>query len=64
MISHFRISSSGRLRPILNHEILKRALLFLRFRAAKQMPLGCSIGSTKSDLNMSANSVNSFLREL
>ncbi len=45
---------SDHLRPRLNHEILGRVLLFLWFR---------SIGATKSDPNLCANSVNLFLRE-
>ena len=52
--SHFRIPSSGHLWPRLNHKILEIALLFLWF---------CSIGATKSNQNLSANSVNLFLRE-
>jgi hypothetical protein len=50
---HFGIPSSGHLRPILNRKILEIVLLLLRF---------CSIGSTKSDPNLGANSANLFLR--
>ena len=52
--SHFGIPSSGHLRPILNCEIHAIVLLFLWFR---------NFGSTKSDLNLDANSVKLFLRE-
>ncbi len=40
----FRISYSGRLRPLLNHKILDEALLRLRF---------CSIVANKSNQNLS-----------
>ena len=52
--SHFGIPSSGHLRPILNCEILAIVSLFLWFR---------NFGSTKSDLNLDANSVKLFFRE-
>jgi len=52
--SHFRISSSGHLRPCLNRKILEIVRLFLWF---------CSIGAAKSDLNPGANSANLFLRD-
>ena len=42
----------------LNRKILDVALLRLRFCAAKQIPLGCSISATKSDPNPGANSAN------
>jgi len=52
--SHFRISSSCHLRPILICKILEIVLLFLWF---------CAIGSSKSKTNLSANSVKLFLGE-
>jgi len=52
--SHFRISSSCHLRPILIRKILEIVLLFLWF---------CAIGSSKSKTNLSANSVKLFLGE-
>jgi len=52
--SHFRISSSYHLRPILIRKILEIVLLFLWF---------CAIGSSKSNTNLSANSVKLFLGE-
>jgi len=45
IISHFRISYSGHLRPLLNRKILEIVLLFLR---------SCSIVTAKSDPNLSA----------
>lgn len=53
--SHFRIPSSGHLRPILNRKVLEiDPLLFLWL---------CNFGSNKSDLNLGANSVKLFLSE-
>ncbi len=52
MTSHFRIPSSGHLCLLLNRKILELALLVLRF---------CSIEAGKSDPNVGANSVKSFL---
>jgi hypothetical protein len=52
--SHFRIPSSDHLWPCLNRNILEIVHLFLWF---------CSIGTTPSDPNPGANSVNLFLRE-
>ncbi len=54
IISHFRIPSSGHLRPRLNRKILEIVRLFLWF---------CSIGSAKFNLNLGAISENLFLRE-
>ncbi len=51
--SHFRIPASGYLRPRLNRKTLEIVLLFLWF---------CSIGTTKSDPNLGANSAKLFLR--
>jgi hypothetical protein len=51
--SHFGIPSPGHLGPILNRKILEIVLLLLRF---------CSIGSTKPDPDLGANSVKLFLR--
>ena len=48
-----RASIAGK-RAQRDSEILAGALLRLRFCAAKQMPLGCSIGATKSDPNPGA----------
>ena len=52
--SHFRIPSSGHLWPFLNRKILEIIRLFLWFR---------SIGITKSDPNLNANSAKLFLSE-
>ncbi len=52
--SHSRISSSGHLRPTFNREILKIALLILRF---------LSFRSTKSALNLNAIKAKLFLRK-
>jgi hypothetical protein len=51
--SHFGIPSPGHLWPILNRKILEIVLLLLRV---------CSIGSTKFDPDLGANSANLFLR--
>jgi hypothetical protein len=51
---HFRIPSSGHLRPILNRKVLEIGPLFLRL---------CDLGSNKSDLNLGANSTKLFLGE-
>ncbi len=55
MASHFRIPSSGHLRPLVNRKILELALLVLRF---------CSILAAKFGPNLGANSVKSFFARL
>ena len=52
--THFRIPSSGHLRPIVNHKILEIVPLFLWFYDFR---------SNKSNLNPGANSVKLILRE-
>ncbi len=57
--SHFHISSSGHLRPILNRKILEIVPLLVQLLV--QLLAGfCNFESNKSDLNLDANYANLF----